>query len=137
MSGTASQSACRQAAASGIHSSQSSTPPTRTLILNPTSGIQARVVTGQRPHLVSRLHPTQVDVPNHPPMIEDPPSIHEHVALDKTGAIASKVQCLIEQSAANAMRSPSRYKARRYRDKRSFSWRSENHLQEEFSGLAC
>ena len=54
-------------------------------------------VHGQRAHLVHRLHPTRVDVHNHPPMIADPPPspscsvgispfVHPHVTLDKTKA---------------------------------------------------
>ena len=33
-------------------------------------------------HLLYRLHPTQVDIHNHPPIIADSPPLHDHVALE-------------------------------------------------------
>ena len=44
-------------------------------------------VHGQRAHLVYRLHPTQVDVHNHPPMIADPLTAHPHVALESVPSL--------------------------------------------------
>ena len=54
--------------------------------LEPPKKLPEQLVARQRPYLLYRLHPSQVHVHNHPPMIANSWPLHPHVALDNSAS---------------------------------------------------